>query len=64
MAGERYLANAADDTLELHDLDNEQSACQIDLILRAGAAMPFHTLPAGRAAGYDDCGFCIGGAAR
>ena len=64
MNGERYLANADDARLELHDLDHEHAACQIDGILRAGTATPYHTLPAGRAAGYVDCRYCLGGIGR
>ncbi|MCJ9429668.1 hypothetical protein [Kordiimonas marina] len=62
MNGERYCGNA--NTMEVHDLDNEQTNCQIDEIIRAGHDRPFHTLSAAHIAGHDNCAWCIGGSTR
>jgi hypothetical protein len=40
MNGERYLANKSPSKREAHDLDNEQTRCQIDEIIRAGHDVP------------------------
>lgn len=61
MSGERYLANANSNIREVHDLENERLACQIDEIIRAGHDQPHHTLFAAHAEGYDNCAHCIGG---
>jgi len=57
MNGERYLANS--NTEEVHDLDNENSNCQIDEIIAAGHDVPYRSLQAARNAGYDDCSYCF-----
>jgi len=65
MNGERYLANT--NNKEVHDLDNADTAangCQIDEIIRAGHDRPFDSLPAARAAGFDNCAKCMGSSAR
>lgn len=62
MNGERYCGNAA--SKEVHDLDNENTNCQIDEIIRAGNDRPFDTLAAAHAAGYDNCAYCLGGSNR
>jgi len=49
MNGERYLANTSPSKLEVHDLDNEKTNCQIDEIIRAG---------------HDKRAYCIGGSNR
>jgi hypothetical protein len=64
MDGERFLANANTSQLEVHDLDDEKSQCQIDLIIRAGHERPYNTLSAARAAGYDNCAYCVGNSTR
>ena len=64
MNGERFLANASPSKMEVHDLDNEKSQCQIDEIIRSGHERPYTTLSAARAAGYDNCAYCIGGSTR
>lgn len=50
--------------MEVHDLDNEKSQCQIDEIIRAGHDRPFTTLAAAHDAGYDNCAYCLGGSRR
>lgn len=64
MNGERFLANSSASKMEVHDLDNEKSQCQIDEIIRAGHERPYTTLSAAHAAGYDNCAYCIGGSTR
>lgn len=62
MNGERYLGNT--NTTEVHDLDNEQTNCQIDEIIKAKHDKPFNSLTDARSAGYDNCAYCIGGSTR
>ncbi len=62
MNGERYLGNV--NTMEVHDLDNEQTNCQIDEIIQAGHDRPFDSLDAAHAAGHDNGHYCIGGSTR
>ena len=62
MNGEKYMGNAH--KMEVHDLDNEKSLCQIDEILRAGHERPFQVLPDAHAQGYDNCAYCLGGSTR
>ena len=62
MNGERYLGNK--NKTEVHDLDNENTNCQIDEIIRAGNDRPFNSLTEARAAGYDNCHYCLGGSTR
>ena len=62
MNGERYLGNT--NTKEVHDLDNEKTACQINEIIRAKHDKPFDLLSAAHAAGYDNCAHCLGGSNR
>jgi hypothetical protein len=62
MSGERYLGNSS--KLEVHDLDNEKTQCQIDEIIQHGHDRPFNTLSEARANGYDNCAYCIGSSAR
>lgn len=64
MNGEQYLANSSSSKMEVHNLDNEKSQCQIDEIIRAGHERPYTTLSAAHAAGYDNCAHCIGGSKR
>lgn len=64
MNGERYLANSSPSKMEVHDLDNEKSQCQIDEIIRAGHDRPFTTLTAAHNAGYDNCAWCLGNSTR
>jgi len=62
MNGERYLANT--NTTEVHDLDNEQTNCQIDEIIKAGHDRPYNSQSAANSAGYDNCAYCIGSSTR
>ena len=62
MSGERYLGNT--NTMEVHDLDNEKTNCQIDEIIAAGHDKPFNSLTAAHNAGYDNCAYCIGNSKR
>lgn len=62
MNGEQYLGNT--ESKEVHDLDNEQTNCQIDEIIRAGHDRPFDTLQAAKKAGYDNCAWCLEGSTR
>jgi hypothetical protein len=50
--------------MEVHDLDNEKTSCQIDEIIKAGHEKPYTTLSAAHNAGYDNCAYCIGGSKR
>jgi len=58
----RYLGNT--NTMEVHDLDNEKTQCQIDTIIRNGHAVYFRTLRQAHDVGYDHCGHCIGNSKR
>lgn len=62
MNGEKYCGNTS--TTEVHDLDNEQTNCQIDEIIDAGHDKPFDNLNDAHAQGYDNCAYCIGGSTR
>ncbi len=62
MNGERYLGNKNE--MEVHDLDNEKSQCQIDKIIDAGNDVPFGTLAAAERQGYDRGAYCLGGSKR
>jgi hypothetical protein len=64
MNGERYLANTSPSKLEVHDLDNEKTNCQIDEIIRAGHDKPYTSLASAHADGYDNCAYCIGASNR
>ena len=62
--GKRYLGNS--NTMEVHDLQNEKSQCQIDEIIAAGHAVGFRpdTLTQAHNEGYDNGAYCIGGSRR
>jgi len=62
--GARYCGNSSESKMEVHDLDNEKTQCQIDEIIQAGHAVPFHTLEAAHDAEYDNCHYCLGGSTR
>lgn len=64
MNGERYLANSSRSKMEVHDLDNEKTSCQIDEIIREGHDRPYNSLDQARRDGYDNCAYCIGGSTR
>jgi hypothetical protein len=63
----RYLGNK--NTMEVHDLDNEDTSeggCQIDEILAAGHGVTFNpdTLATAHSHGYDNCAKCLSGSQR
>lgn len=62
--GKRYLGNTNE--MEVHDLSNERSACQVGEIIAARHAVTFSpdTLQQARAERYDNCAHCIGGSTR
>ena len=65
--GNEYCGNT--NTMEVHDLDNEDtspSGCQIDEIIAAEHARTFDpdTLDQAHKEGYDNCAYCIGGSRR
>jgi hypothetical protein len=62
MNGERYLGNK--NTTEVHDLDNENTNCQINEIINSRNDRPFTTHSEAKSAGYDNCAYCIGSSAR
>ncbi|MEX2177772.1 MAG: hypothetical protein WD801_03620 [Gemmatimonadaceae bacterium] len=64
MNGEKYLANTSASKREVHDLDNENTNCQIDEIIRAGHDKPYTSLGAAQSAGFDNCAYCLGGSKR
>lgn len=60
--GAKYCGNVH--KMEVHDLDNEQTVCQIDEIINAGHAVAIHSLPDAHQRGFDNCAFCIGNSQR
>ena len=65
MRGEQYLGNI--NNMEVHDLDNEDTAangCQIDEIIAAGHDCPFTSLAAANNEGYDNGAKCLPGSTR
>ncbi|TAL67844.1 MAG: hypothetical protein EPN82_13040 [Bacteroidetes bacterium] len=62
MKDERYCGNTH--KMEVNDLDNEKTSCQIDEIINAGHDKPFHSLLIAQIQGYDKCNWCIGDSKR
>ena len=62
MNGEQFSGNSHSE--EVHDLDREDPRCQIDEILKAGHEVPFRTLAAAEAAGYDHGDGCLGAGSK
>ena len=62
MNGERYCGNV--NNKEVHDLDKEETNCQIDEIIAAGHDRPFISLISAQIAGYDNFAYCLGGSTR
>ncbi len=56
--GARYCGNI--NTMEVHDLENENTNCQIDEIIQAGHAEPIDTYENAIAAGFNNGHWCIG----
>lgn len=63
---EQFLGNSDSEHMEVHDLQNENTNCQIDEIINAGNAVVFSpdTLDQAKSEGYDNCSWCIGGSTR
>ncbi len=61
--GKRYIGNA--NTMEVHDLDNEKTECQIDEI-KTEHIRTFSpdTLYEAHSHGFDNCYWCIGNSRR
>lgn len=59
--GKRFCGNT--NKMEVHDLDNEKIACQIEEVIGAGHAVAFETdtLEQAHKERYDNCAYCIGG---
>lgn len=57
----RWLGNS--NKMEVHDLENERVNCQIDEI-KPEHREPFRNHVLARAAGYDNCAWCIGESTR
>ena len=55
--GKRYSGNK--DTKEVHDLENEKSACRFMEVLLAHNEVFFDTLAEAHQAGYHNCKHCI-----
>ncbi len=64
MNGEKYLANTSLSKLEVHDLDNENTNCQITEVIKAGHDKPYISLEVAHRDGFDNCAYCIGGSTR
>jgi len=64
--GRKYLGNRNPRCMEVHDLNNEKSQCQVGEIIRAGHAVTFSpdTHAQAKSEGYDNCAWCIGGSTR
>jgi hypothetical protein len=65
-ANKRYLGNSSPSKMEVHDLHNEKTHCQIDEIVKAGNAVVFtpDSLAQAHAEGYDNGHYCIGNSTR
>ena len=53
MNGQQFLGNTR--SKEVHDLDNEGPACQVEKIIDADHDKPFILLSTAHAQGYDNC---------
>jgi len=64
MYNKRFCGNTNE--MEVHDLDNEKIACQIEEIIDAGHAVTFNpdTLEQAHSEDFDNCHHCIGGSLR
>lgn len=62
----KYLGNSAPDHMEVHDLNNEKTQCQINEIISAGNAVVFDpdTLEQAHKEEYDNGEYCIGSSTR
>jgi len=64
--GHTYLGNSSPSKMEVHQVSNEKTNCQLSEILSAGHAVGFSpdTLAQAHQDGYDNCAYCIGGSTR
>ena len=62
----RYLGDRSPSKMEVHDLKNETTNCQITEILETKHAVVFDpdTLAQAHSDGYDNCAYCIGESTR
>ncbi len=62
----RYLGNHSPLKMEVHDLKNETTNCQITEILETKNAVVFDpdTLAQAHSDGYDNCAYCIAESTR
>ena len=62
----RCIGNSSSTKMEVHDLLNEQTNCQINEIIRAGHAVVFEhdKLQQASIEGYDNCAYCLGRSTR
>lgn len=62
----RFLGNSSPSKMEVHDLTNEKTRCQIDEIIAARHAVVFtpDTLAQAQTEGYDNGAHCLGGSRR
>lgn len=65
-SNKRFLGNDNYNHMEVHDLNNEKTLCQINEIIRASHAVVFYpdTLLQAHSEHYDNCAHCIGGSLR
>ena len=63
---EQYLGNSDSDHMEVHDLHNENTNCQVDEIIQAENAVVFSpdTLVQAASESYDPCSWCLSGSTR
>jgi hypothetical protein len=64
--GRRFLGNKHPSKMEVHDLQNEKTQCQIAEILASGHAVGFtpDSLDEAHRCGFDNCAYCIGKSTR
>ncbi len=62
----RYLGNTNYEHIEVHDLQNEDTNCQIDEIILSNHAVIFKPDTLSQAYGeeYDNCAYCLGNSSR
>lgn len=56
--GKRYIGNKASGHMEVHDLDREQTNCQIDEI-RTENVVTFDSVQEALNRGFDGCKWCL-----
>lgn len=58
LCGERYCGNMGNK--EVHDLDHEDTACNIEDIIHRHEVVAFRTMDCAHDQGYHDCPYCLG----